>query len=173
MSANSVPCTVWVDAWETPAPKRAQKNKKMFVASPERNTMTPKKNVAIPMIGARRKRSASQPMGTMPSTKNAPEMPATKTITPELTWNEDRMFGASTLRPELCRLSRATMTASTAKVEAPNLRKPSRREVCSSRVPRKEVLGEHRLIGVLPRGPLLLFGRVGDQPGQLCGVLAP
>ena len=45
---------VCVDAWDTPAPKRARKNRKMFVASPERNTMMPKKNVAHAMIGARR-----------------------------------------------------------------------------------------------------------------------
>ena len=59
-----------VVACETPAPKRAQKNMKMFTARPEASTIRPKKKVATPTIGARRSRSANQPIGTMPSTMN-------------------------------------------------------------------------------------------------------
>ncbi len=122
-----------VDACETPAPKRAQKNKKMFVARPERKTMMPKKKVARPTIGPRRYRSANQPMGRMPSTRNPPEMPATNTMTPELTWNDAWMLGARTLSPELCRLSRATMIGQHRRTSwSRTLRRPSRSEVCSS-----------------------------------------
>jgi hypothetical protein len=74
-------------------------------------------------------------MGRMPRTRNPPDTPATNTMTPELTWNEARILGARTAKPELCRLSRATMMASTKKVVVPDLRRPSRREVRSSRVP--------------------------------------
>ena len=106
-----------------------------------RNTMKPKTKVAQPMIGARRNRSASHPIGTMPSTRKPPEIPATKTITPELTWKDERMLGARTARPELCRLSRDTITASTRKVRKPGLAQPVANEACSSRVPGKRSSG--------------------------------
>ncbi len=57
----------------------------MLVASPVAKTISPNTNVAHPMIGARRNRSASQPMGTMPRTTKPPEMPATKVMAPVLT----------------------------------------------------------------------------------------
>ena len=72
--------------WEIPAPKRARKNRKMLVASPVAKTMMPNTNVAQPMMGARRNRSASHPIGTMPRTRKPPEIPATKVMAPVLTW---------------------------------------------------------------------------------------
>ena len=51
---------------------------------------------AAAMIGGRRKRSASQPMGRAPSTMNALDAALTKTITPSLTPKLSRMSGAST-----------------------------------------------------------------------------
>jgi hypothetical protein len=52
-------------------------------------------------MGDRRKRSASHPIGRMPRTRKPPEIPDTKTMTPELTWSDERMLGASTARAEL------------------------------------------------------------------------
>ena len=134
-SASSEPLTLLLLDWEMPAPKRARKNRKMLVANPVANTIRPNTTVAQPMIGARRNRSASQPIGTMPRTRKPPEMPATNVIAPVLTWNEDWMLGARTASPELCRLSRVTMTARITKVLAPALRRPSRSDIASSPTP--------------------------------------
>ena len=76
-----------------PAPKRARKNTKMLIANPETNTIKPNAKVAHPMMGARRNRSASHPMGTMPRTRKPPAMPATKVMAPVETWKDDWMFG--------------------------------------------------------------------------------
>ena len=89
VSARSEPCTTVVLAWETPAPKRARKNTNTLMANPVAATMIPNAMVAHPMMGARRNRSASHPMGTMPKTRNPPEIPITKTMALVLTWNED------------------------------------------------------------------------------------
>ena len=133
--------TVWVLAWEMPAPNRAQKNKKMFVATPEAKIIRPKNIVAKPTIGPRRRRSASQPIGTIPRTRNPPEIPVTNTITPELTWSDAWMFGERVASPELWRLSSATMNARIVKVRAPFLFRPSRSGICSSRVPGRSACG--------------------------------
>ena len=134
-------CTVCVLAWDTPAPKRARKNKKMFGAAPVAKTMRPNTKVAIPTMGARLTLSASQPSGTMPRTRNPPEIPLTKTMTPELTCSDAWMFGASTASPEPWRLSRVTMMARMVKVRKPTLRRPSFSEVCASPVPGRSASG--------------------------------
>ena len=54
----------------------------MLMAKPVASTINPKANVAQPMMGGRRKRSANHPMGTIPRTRKPPEMPATKVMAP-------------------------------------------------------------------------------------------
>ncbi len=113
----------------------------MFAATPVAKTIRPKKNVANPTTGPRRTRSASQPSGTMPRTRNPPEIPETNTITPELTWKDCWMLGASTASPELCRLSRATITNRIEKVVIPAFRRPGSSGVRSSLVPGRRSSG--------------------------------
>ncbi len=57
----------------------------MLMANPVNATIRPKANVAQATMGGRRYRSASQPMGTIPSTKKPPEIPATKVMALVLT----------------------------------------------------------------------------------------
>ena len=95
-SATSEPCTGYVFDFATPAPKRPTKSANAFAAKPHANTITENTAVAQPMIGARRKRSASHPIGSAPRARNAPDAAVMKTMTPSLTWNVSRMFGAST-----------------------------------------------------------------------------
>ena len=54
------------------------------------NTAMPKIRLEMPMIGPRRYRSASQPIGTAPSTMNAPAAALRNTIIPSLMWNVAR-----------------------------------------------------------------------------------
>ena len=65
----SEPCTGYVFDFATPAPKRATKRANAFTANPHANTITENTAVAQPMIGARRKRSASHPIGSAPSAR--------------------------------------------------------------------------------------------------------
>ena len=58
---------------------------------------TPKKRLETPTIGTRFTRSASQPIGTAPSTKNAADAVPMNTIAPSLMPNVRRISGASTL----------------------------------------------------------------------------
>src|SRR5882757_9763054 len=80
-----------------PVAKRVQNNMNALTAKPERNTKNPNARLAQPTMGTRLTRSASQPMGTAPSMKNAADALAMNTIVPELMWNVLRISGASTL----------------------------------------------------------------------------
>jgi hypothetical protein len=85
VSAISDPCTGKVFDFAIPAPNRHQKSMNAFAAKPHANTMSEKKAVAQPMIGARRNRSASHPIGSAPRTRNAPDAALMKTIAPSPT----------------------------------------------------------------------------------------
>ncbi len=71
VSATSDGWTVVFEDLATPTPRRARKRVKALTARPDRKTKTEKMTAAAAMIGGRRKRSASQPMGRAPSTMNA------------------------------------------------------------------------------------------------------
>ena len=119
------------------------------------------------MMGGRRKRSASQPIGTMPRTRKPPEIPATKVMAPVETWKDDWMFGERTASPEVWRLSSVTMMARMMKVREPAGAQPvAAGMVCSSPDPGQHVLGEEdlrRRFGC----QLSLGGRIDDQVGQV------
>ncbi len=54
-----------------PVAKRVQKSMNALTAKPDMNTKNPKARLAQPTMGTRFTRSASHPIGTAPSTKNA------------------------------------------------------------------------------------------------------
>ena len=68
--------------WRCPVAKRVQNSMNALIASPDRNTKTPNAMLAQPTIGTRFTRSASHPIGTAPSTKNADDAVAMNTIVP-------------------------------------------------------------------------------------------
>ncbi len=80
-----------------PVAKRVQNNMNALTARPDMNTKKPNARLAHPTMGTRFTRSASHPIGTAPSTKNAADTLAMNTIVPELMWNVLRISGASTL----------------------------------------------------------------------------
>ena len=66
MSASKDPCTGSVFDLAIPTPKRARKRVNAFIARPDAKTMAENTMLAMPMMGGRRYRSASQPIGTAP-----------------------------------------------------------------------------------------------------------
>ena len=80
-----------------PVAKRVQKSMNALIARPDANTKPPNARLAQPTMGTRLHRSASQPIGTAPSTKNADDAVAMKTIVPLLIPNVLRISGARTL----------------------------------------------------------------------------
>jgi hypothetical protein len=95
-----------------------------FTAKPVRNTITENSNVAHPMIGPRRKRSANHPMGNAPNTMNDPAAALMKTMAPLLTPKESRISGANTPNAALDNSSRATMANNTKNTRMPPRCKP-------------------------------------------------
>jgi len=71
-----------------PVANRVQNNMNALTAKPERHTKAAKKRLATPTIGTRLTRSASQPIGTAPRTKNADDAVPMKTMVPLLMPNE-------------------------------------------------------------------------------------
>ena len=70
-------------AFAMPVAKRVQNNMNALTASPERNTKNAeRRGWRTPTIGTRFTRSASQPIGTAPSTKKADDAVAMNTIVP-------------------------------------------------------------------------------------------
>ncbi len=94
MSAISDWCTGMLFALAIPVAKRVQNSMNALMASPEANTKRPNAMLAQPTIGTRFTRSASHPIGTAPSTKNADDAVAMKTIAPSLIPNVLRISGA-------------------------------------------------------------------------------
>ncbi len=119
----------------TPTPRRATNRANAFTARPPANTAAEKAAVAHPMIGARRKRSANQPIGSDPRARNAPDAALTKTMTPSLTWKVSRMFGANTEIVECSSSWKNWSRASIANVNTPPRTTPSRSEISSSPTP--------------------------------------
>ena len=102
-----------------PTPKRAQKNAKALGTMPLRKTQMLKAMLDQPMTGPRRKRSASHPIGTAPSTTNAAEIAPMKVITPSPTPNVSRMSGASSAKADDWSSSIELRIRSTTNVAAP------------------------------------------------------
>ena len=96
MSASIDPCTGSVFDFAMPTPNRVQNSWNALTTRPHTARKAAKARLAQPMTGARLKRSASHPIGSAPSTRNAPDADARNTMTPLLTPNESRMSGAST-----------------------------------------------------------------------------
>ena len=71
MSAISDWCTGMLFALAMPVANRVQNNMNALIASPDRNTKNPNNDARQPDDRHPRTRSASQPIGTAPSTKNA------------------------------------------------------------------------------------------------------
>ena len=74
-----------VFAFEIPAPSCVQNSMKALIASPDSASIAENARLAHPMMGARRYRSANQPIGSAPSTKKPPEAALMKTMAPLLT----------------------------------------------------------------------------------------
>ena len=99
------------------------------------------------MIGGRRKWSASQPIGSAPSTRNALDAPARNTMTPSLTPNASRMSGASTPSVADSSSSSDVSTSSTTNVERPPvLESLAQRQLLVADTGEQVVGEEHRLL---------------------------
>ena len=126
----------------------------------------PKTKVAHPMMGARRKRSASQPIGRMPSTRKPPEIPATKTMTPELDVEGRLDVGRQDGEPRALQVVEGDDDGQDDEGRVPGLAQAlAQRDVLLARS-RQEVLGEQHLRRRLA-GPLTLGGLVDDQVRQV------
>ena len=112
-------CTGMLFALATPVANRVQNRMNALIANPERNTKKPKNKLAIPTIGTRRTRSASQPIGTAPSTKNADDAVAMKTIAPSLMLKVLRISGPSTWIAAPSSSSNARSSESTTNMNLP------------------------------------------------------
>lgn len=99
-----------------PEPKRAQNSMKALTEAADTAAIAPKPRAHHPMIGARRTRSASQPMGSTPSTTKAAEAEVMKTIVPSLTPSEVPMSGPSTDMAAVSSSSRLLISSRTRKV---------------------------------------------------------
>ena len=98
MSAISDWCTGMLFALAMPVANRVQNNMNALDARPDRNTKNAEQRGSDqPTIGTRFTRSASHPIGTAPSTKNAADAVPMNTIVPSLMPNVRRISGASTL----------------------------------------------------------------------------
>ncbi len=171
VSARSDPCTLCVDACDTPAPKRAQKNRKMLVARPERKTMMPKKNVA-----QRDDRGAAVAVGQPAHGQDAEHQEGAGDP-----GHEDDDARAHSER----RLDVGREDAQAGALEvvqghddrqdherrgaAPSQALPQRRPLLAR--PRQEILGKEHLLFVLGRAEAVLRS-VGEEAGQIGGAPA-
>ncbi len=135
VSASIEPCTLRLLDFATPTPNCVQNSMNAFTARPVRNAMSENASVAQPMIGPRRKRSASHPIGSAPSTMNEPAAALMKTIAPLLMPKESRMSGASTPSAALDSSSSATIASNTANTRTPPRCNPCRSVIASSPTP--------------------------------------
>jgi hypothetical protein len=131
LSAISDWWTGIVLAFAMPVANRVQNSMNAFAARPESVTNTPNKIPEIATIGTRFTRSASHPIGTAPSTKNAAEAVLMKTIVPSLMWNVWRISGASTLMAESSSSSSPFSAVSTANIRNPPRLIPARNVIGS------------------------------------------
>ncbi len=106
-------------AFAIPAKKRVQKSMNAFTARPERNTKNPKNMLANPTMGTRFTRSASHPIGTAPSTKNADDAPPMNCAVPLLMWNVWTNSGSKTCMAAPSSSSSATRSPSTMNINLP------------------------------------------------------
>ena len=95
-SASRDECTGRRLDWPTPVKTLAQKNWKMLTTAPIKATVNAQKAVAAVTMRVRLMRSASQAIGTAPSTMATPPMPATPSSTVSETFKVSWMSGAST-----------------------------------------------------------------------------
>ena len=139
--------------------------------------------LAQPMIGGRRCRSANQPMGSAPSTRNAPDAAARNTIVPLLTPNALRRSGASTDSVADSSSSNERRSMSTTNVLTPPMRTALAERDLLLAHPGQEVGGEEHLLlrrcllrlalglGVEDRyGELRRLARRGGRGGLLVHV---
>ena len=172
MSAISDWCTGMLFDFAMPVANRVQNSMNALTAKPDSSTKNEKKRLAMPTIGTRRTRSASQPIGTAPSTKNADDAVPMKTIAPLLMWNVLRMFGPSTWMAAPSSSSNASSSPSTM-----NIRRPPRGERLAEgdRLgvdPGQQVVGEDHLLGGA-RLRFLARGLLVEHRGRECGRIAP
>ena len=118
-----------------PVANRVQNNMNALTAKPDSSTKNEKKRLAIPTIGTRFTRSASQPIGTAPSTKNADDAVPMKTIAPLLIPKVLRMFGPRTWIAAPSSSSNASSSPSTMNIRRPPLANASRNVTTSEFTP--------------------------------------
>ena len=95
-----------------------------------------------PTIGTRLTRSASQPIGTAPSTKNADDAVAMKTIAPSLIPNVRWISGPSTLMAAPSSSSNASRSPSTMNMSLPPARNASVNDTGSELTPGRSSSGK-------------------------------
>ena len=169
-SARRDHCTEMVFALEIPTPSWAQNSMKAFTANPQTANMTLKARLAHAMIGGRRYRSASQPIGSAPSTRKPPAAELMKTMVPLLTCKVSLMFGASTLRPELVNWSKPDKAIRTTRVALPAVRSPSRSDISFVPTPGQQVIRKEDRFGALCVLELSTLFDIEDQGGEFTRV---
>src|SRR3954466_13592295 len=125
-----------------PVAKRVQNSMNALIASPEANTNPPNARLPHPTIGTRFTRSASQPIGTAPSTKKADDAVAMKTIVPELMWKVRRISGARTLMAAPSSSSNESSNRRTTNISLPPTLNASVNETSSDPTPGRRSSGE-------------------------------
>ena len=125
-----------------PVANRVQNNMNALTAKPESSTKNEKKRLAMPTMGTRRTRSASQPIGTAPSTKNADDAVPMKTIAPLLMWNVARISGPSTWIAAPSSSSNARSSPSTTNMSRPPRANASRKVTGSELTPGRRSSGK-------------------------------
>ena len=102
----------------------------------------PNARLAHPTIGTRFTRSASQPIGTAPSTKNADDAVTMNTIVPELMWNVRRISGARTLMAAPSSSSNESSNKRTTNMSLPPTLNASENETSSEPTPGRRSSGK-------------------------------
>src|SRR4051812_26121137 len=125
-----------------PVAKRVQNSMNALTAKPESTTNAEKKRLAMPTIGTRRTRSASQPIGTAPSTKNADDAVPMKTMAPLLMWKVARISGPSTWIAAPSSSSNASSSPSTMNMSFPPRANASRNVTGSELTPGRRSSGK-------------------------------
>ena len=129
-----------------PVANRVQKSMNALIASPEANTKPPNARLAQPTMGTRFTRSASQPIGTAPSTKNADDAVAMNTIVPELIPKVLRISGASTLMAAPSSSSNESRRSRTTNMSLPPTLNALWNDTGSEFDARQQVVGEDDLL---------------------------
>ncbi len=175
MSAISDWCTGMLFDFAMPVANRVQNSMNALTAKPDRSTKKEKKRLAMPTMGTRRTRSASQPIGTAPRTKNADDAVPMKTIAPLLMWNVLRMFGPSTWIAAPSSSSNASSSPSTMNISRPPLREGLAEGDGLGVDARQQVVGEDHLLGgarlCLLARRLLVQDRGRERSGIAPGLL--